>query len=131
MTKLIEKGVQIDQIRRVRNKYEKQQSGTVAGARNISGKSNESESRLRTNNGDNQREDIKEKVDVSSMSEAQFKRYKSEQNAQYEEVLEDLLPDSLSERELSENEVEKKKRTQKRSSAETFSTTASSRSNPI
>ena len=113
VTKLMEKGVQIDQIRRVRNKYEKQQSGTVAGARNISGKSNESESRLRTNNGENQREDIKEKVNVSSMSEAQFKRYKSEQNAQYEEALEDLLPDSLSEGELSENEVEKKKKNAK------------------
>ena len=113
VTKLMEKGVQIDQIRRVRNKYEKQQSGTVAGARNISGKSNESESRLRTNNGENQREDIKEKVDVSSMSEAQSKRYKSEQNAQYEEALEDLLPDSLSEGELSENEVEKKKKNAK------------------
>ena len=113
VTKLMEKGVQIDQIRRVRNKYEKQQSGTVAGARNISGKSNESESRLRTNNGENQREDTKEKADVSSMSEAQFKRYKSEQNAQYEEALEDLLPDSLSEGELSENEVEKKKKNAK------------------
>lgn len=113
VTKLMEKGVQIDQIRRVRNKYEKQQSGTVAGARNISGKSNESESRLRTNNGENQREDTKEKVNVSSMSEAQFKRYKSEQNAQYEEALEDLLPDSLSEGELSENEVEKKKKNAK------------------
>ena len=113
VTKLMEKGVQIDQIRRVRNKYEKQQSGTVAGARNISGKSNESESRLRTNNGENQREDIKEKVDVSSMSEAQFKRYKSEQNAQYEEALGGLLPDSLSEGELSENEVEKKKKNAK------------------
>ena len=113
VTKLMEKGVQIDQIRRVRNKYEKQQSGTVAGARNISGKSNESESRLRTNNGENQREDTKEKVDVSSMSEAQLKRYKSEQNAQYEEALEDILPDSLSEGELSENEVEKKKKNAK------------------
>ncbi len=121
VTKLMEKGVQIDQIRRVRNKYEKQKSGDVAGARNISGKTNDSESRLRTNNGDkretlkgeNQRKSSSEKVDESSMSAAQLKRYKREQKEQYMDEMEDLLPDSLSEWELSEDEMEMKKKKDK------------------
>ncbi len=121
VTKLMEKGVQIDQIRRVRNKYEKQKSGAVAGARDISGKSNDSESRLRTNNGDkrktvkgeNQRNSVKEKVDESSMSEAQLKRYRREQKEEYMDEMEDLLPDSLSEWELSADEMEMTKKKKK------------------
>ena len=41
VTKLIERGVSIDQIRRIRTNYEKQKKGTVVGARDISGKSTE------------------------------------------------------------------------------------------
>lgn len=47
--KLLEKGVSIDQLRRVRSKYEKEQGGQVMGARNISG--TDATSRLRRNNG--------------------------------------------------------------------------------
>lgn len=46
--KLIEKGVSLDQLRRVRSKYEKQQAGNQLGARDISG--SESATRLRENN---------------------------------------------------------------------------------
>lgn len=48
--KLIEKGVPLDQLRRVRSKYEKEQNGQVLGAKNISGTSESS--RLRTGNGE-------------------------------------------------------------------------------
>ena len=48
--KLIEKGVPLDQLRRVRSKYEKEQNGQVLGAKNISGTAEGS--RLRTGNGE-------------------------------------------------------------------------------
>lgn len=48
--KLIEKGVPLDQLRRVRSKYEKEQNGQVLGAKNISGTAESS--RLRTGNGE-------------------------------------------------------------------------------
>ena len=49
VTKLMERGVTIDRIRKIRDKYEKQQKGEVVGARNISGVSNQPEGRLRRN----------------------------------------------------------------------------------
>ena len=48
--KLIEKGVPLDQLRRVRSKYEKEQNGQVLGAKNISGTAESS--RLRIGNGE-------------------------------------------------------------------------------
>lgn len=46
--KLMEKGVTLDQLRRVRSKYDKEQKGSVMGARNISGAKDNT--RLRSNN---------------------------------------------------------------------------------
>ena len=56
VTKLIEKGVPIEQIRRIQKKYEKQQNGSVVGAKDISGV--DKKKRTRTYNGE-EREDIK------------------------------------------------------------------------
>lgn len=47
--KLLEKGVSIDQLRRVRSTYEKQQKGDQLGARSLSGYNDAD--RIRTNNG--------------------------------------------------------------------------------
>lgn len=99
---LMSKGVKIDQIRRIREKYEKQQSGTVPGARDISGTGNDGD-RLRTNNGEKkptlngnrQRRAQEEKIDVSQMSEKQRKQWEREQKADYLDEMEGLLPDSL------------------------------------
>lgn len=104
VTKLMERGVTIDQIRRIREKYEKQKSGAVQGARNISGVSND-DSRLRVNNGDKrrvknpeglrQRKGLKEDVDVNDMSEKQRKRYERERKVEYMEEMDEIMPDSL------------------------------------
>ena len=81
VTKLIERGVTIEQIKRIRDKYEKQQSGTVVGAKDISGVSNDKK-RLRSNYaeedevpGNNQRKALQKKVNTSLLSEKQRKAY--------------------------------------------------------
>lgn len=49
VTKLIERGVTIDRIRKIRDKYEKQKNKQVVAAKNISGITEETEGRLRQN----------------------------------------------------------------------------------
>lgn len=104
VTKLMERGVTIDQIRRIREKYEKQKSNTLPGARDISG-TGTSGSRLRTNNGEKrknsqtqgnyQRKGEEETVDLNSMSEKQRMRYERQRKSDYLDEMEDMLPDSL------------------------------------
>lgn len=121
VTKLIERGVSIDQIRRIRTNYERQKKGIVVGARDISGKSTGND-RTRKNNGDkreeklegmSQREDASIHVDESSMSAAQLKRYKREQKGEYLDEMEDLLPDSLENLKLPEDELRETKKKKK------------------
>ena len=57
VTKLMERGVSIETIRRVRNKYEKQQSKALPGAKNITTQNN---SRLRKPNGEKKEEPKKQ-----------------------------------------------------------------------
>lgn len=99
VTKLIERGVSIEQIRRIRSKYEKQKSGDVLGARDISGNTPES-SRLRKNNGtvregNFQRKAATEKVDVSLLSPKQRRQYEQERRDEYFDEVEGIIPDSL------------------------------------
>lgn len=100
VTKLIERGVTIEQIRRIRDKYEKQQDGSVMGAKNISG--TRGQERLRTNNGDErelqgqyQRSNAKQAVNTSTMSQKQRLAYDRERKASYLDEMEGILPDSL------------------------------------
>ena len=100
VTKLIERGVSIEQIRRIRDKYEKQQDGSVVGAKNISGTTGQE--RLRTNNGDErelqgqyQRSGTKKAVNTSTMSRKQREAYERERKASYLDEMEGILPDSL------------------------------------
>ena len=104
VTKLIERGVQIEQIRRVRDKVEKQKSGAVVGARNISGYDEKRQSRLRQNNsgkrgvetkGDGQRTTTTERVNESLMSPKQLKRYRRERDDDYMTEMDKILPDSI------------------------------------
>lgn len=101
VTKLIERGVTIEQIKRIRDKYEKQQSGTVVGAKDISGVSNDKK-RLRSNYaeedevpGNNQRKALQKKVNTSLLSEKQRKAYERERRDSYLDEMESILPDSL------------------------------------
>ena len=104
VTKLIERGVQIEQIRRVRDKVEKQKSGAVVGARNISGYDEKQQSRLRQNNsgkrgvetkGDGQRTTATERVNEGLMSPKQLKRYRRERDDDYMTEMDKILPDSI------------------------------------
>lgn len=104
VTKLIERGVTIDQIRRIRDKYEKQKKGSVIGARDITGAGSD-DSRMRKNNGDkkeddkmdglNQRRRQREKINPQELSESQRKRLERERKYEYMDEMDELLPDSL------------------------------------
>ena len=102
VSKLMERGVSIDQIRRLRDKYEKQKDGSVVGARNLTGADNQ-DTRLRTNNGDkrselrgqNQRKNEKSRVNTQEMSERQRKMYEKSRKRDYLEEMDGFLPDSL------------------------------------
>lgn len=115
VTKLIERGVSIDQIRRIKNKYEKQKKGDVVGARDISGTS--SKDRMRTNNGDrkeelrgtNQRKGQQRRVDKSSLSDKQRRRLEREEKDEYLDEMDEMLPDSLDLWDLPEDEFTEKK----------------------
>ena len=52
VTKLIEKGVPISQIRRLEQKYKRERNNSNLGARDLSGSSSGNESRLRQSNGE-------------------------------------------------------------------------------
>ena len=110
VTKLMERGVKIEQIRRIRNTYEKQKSGSVMGARDITGSgSTQNKSRLRKNNGENQRKATESEKNASTMSASQRSRYERTRQNEYLEQLDDILPDSLSSSEYDETSYEEDK----------------------
>lgn len=128
VTKLMERGVTIEQIRRIREKYEKQKSNTLQGARDISG-SGTSTTRLRTNNGDKrkdktkgnyQRKNKEEDVDVNSMSESQRKRYERNKKAEYFDEMDEMLPDSLDDLDIPYDEEEYEYGRKKKEGKEVF-----------
>lgn len=103
VTSLIERGVSIDQIRRIRAKYEKQQKGEVPGARDISGTGTGKESRMRNPNGE-ERAELKgnyqlkqreEDVREDLLSEKQRSIYRNRKEGEYVDELDEFLPDSL------------------------------------
>lgn len=111
VTKLIERGVTIDQIRRVREKYEKQKSGSLVGAKDITG-AGKSTSRLRENNGDKrsttkgeyERKAKQEKMDESTMSESQRFKYQRQRKEEYMDEMDAMLPDSLDNLDIEDEE---------------------------
>lgn len=103
VTSLIERGVQIEQIRRIRDKAEKQQNGDIVGARGTKDKQNVN-SRLRNPNGDkrelkgdNQRSGQTQKIEESTLSEKQLRIYKRNRSKDYMDEMDEILPDSLDE----------------------------------
>ncbi len=106
--KLIERGVSVDDIRRIRDKYEKQNKNNVVGGRNIDG--SQTIDRMRKNNGQTRREDNAEKnkdfkqrqtagnkrrVNKSEMNDFQRKRYEEQEMDEYADAFDFVLPDSL------------------------------------
>ncbi len=104
VSKLMQRGVDIQQIRRIREKYEKENSGSLLGTKDITGK-NTTESRIRKNNGD-QKDDqidnaenyrrrvIEEKEEQSLMSERRKRLLQQRKEDDYLDELYFVLPDS-------------------------------------
>ena len=102
---LIERGVTIEQIRKAKEKYEKQQKGTVPGARNISGAEADNFTRMRKNNGDKRRNEQttgrrpqrsdRENPDDPTLSERDRTRLQQARTDAYNEELDAFLPDSM------------------------------------
>lgn len=102
---LIQRGVTVDRIQKIRRNYERQQRKEVQGAVNISGVKEGTPSRLRKNNGE-EREGpqqanrdfhikSKTKVDEKNMTPHQRKLYREQQEFDLDESLNFILPDSL------------------------------------
>ena len=105
VTQLMERGVTVDRIRKIRRNYERQQKKEVQGAVNISGVDSKTAKRLRQNNGE-EREDPKKnnkdfptknkaKVDEKSLTPHQRKLHREQQEFNLDESLNFILPDSL------------------------------------
>ena len=108
VTKLMQRGVKIDQIRRIRDTYEKQKKGSVAGAKDITGAGNSNKSsRLRKNNGENQRSSSEKDNERNYMSASERRRYDEKRNDEYLNEIDGILPDTL------DNDIEEDKNAKK------------------
>ena len=105
VTQLMERGITVDRIQKIRRNFERQQKKEVQGAVNISGIDSKTAKRVRKSNGDVREEPIKsnknfptknkQKVDESSFTPYQRQRYKEQQELDLDENLNFILPDSL------------------------------------
>jgi protein involved in polysaccharide export with SLBB domain len=103
VTKLMQQGVTMEQIRRVRDKYQKEKNGDVMGARDITGAS-KTRDRLRRNNGDKRQARQAEQgtlqrrkgldTDYSDMTERQRRLMQQKKEEDYQDELDFVLPDS-------------------------------------
>ena len=117
VTKLIEKGVDIQRIRAIRSKYEKQKNSEVMGAKNISGIDDQTEGRLRHNNVDSKKTQRKNKnfnqrgddeVEDNESTEYQKLRNKRKQIRTIDKELDFIMPDSLAQEDDEEEEIKVK-----------------------
>lgn len=103
VTNLIERGVQIDQIRRIRQKMERQKGTDQLGTKDLTG---QEKSRLRKSNSQQRAQDKddpaferrkqwEQKPDFSQMTEAEKLRYRQMQSDNYMEEMDFMKPDSL------------------------------------
>ena len=106
ITSLIERGVKIDQIRRIRRKMEREKSNDQLGSRDLTGQSKD---RLRKGTPQNprrrqqktddpafeRRRQWEETPDWENMTEAEKLRYRRQQTDDYMEEMDFMRPDSL------------------------------------
>ncbi len=105
VTKLIEKGVPVEQIQRIRRKYERERGSGQLGTRNIS---NMPQNRMRQNNGDSPQNDdgsgrngwayrrkgTANNNDASEMSPRERQQWREEQEKLYNDNMGFMFPDS-------------------------------------
>lgn len=100
--KLIEKNVPIEQIRRIRTKYEREKSNNQLGTRDLTGGTSEKQ-RTRTNNGDpkdqsrnfRKPEQKKPSSAQSNLSKQELQRQQRDYADEYAMEMDFMLPDSL------------------------------------
>ena len=99
--RLIEKGVPVEQIRRIRDKYEKEQKNTQMGARDITGGGKNLNNRMRNKEngqetpGTYQRKAAKEQQDPRQLTDRQKMLRDEQQFDMYSDAFGNMLPDSL------------------------------------
>lgn len=102
ITKLIERGVSTDQLRRIRKKYEREKKAEGLGARDISGVES-GKSRLRENNGEAKEHEGEslgfrrdnERVNPALMTPQQRKKWDERRQEEYAGEIDYFFPDTL------------------------------------
>lgn len=100
--KLIERGVPVDQIQRIRRKYEREKKQSQLGARDISGMES-GRNRLRENNGELKEDGSKalgyrrstQKVDKAKISERRRRMMREDEEQEYADGMDFFFPDTL------------------------------------
>lgn len=108
VTKLMQKGVSIDQIRRIKKKYERENGSDALGVENITTGKNSSD-RLRTNNGKKKKKDAND-TRLKQNKQGKEKHTYDENDEDYVEIQDELttiLPDSLELEMLEKKQKEK------------------------
>lgn len=107
VTQLIERGVNIDQIRKIERNYKKQQKKELTGATNISGIDKKTASRLRQNNTryeDNKKKNINyptrpertKQIKEEGLTPYQRQQLRLQRQEDFSDALNEIYPDSLS-----------------------------------
>lgn len=108
VTQLMQRGVTIDQIRRLKTKYEKQMKNGSLGAEDITAGSKAVKTRMRESNGDKREEQAKQdkkKASQYRITDTKMESYKKKQKRTYneddkdfvamDEAMDFMMPDSL------------------------------------
>ena len=108
VTQLMQRGVAIDQIRRLKTKYEKQMKNGSLGAEDITAGSKAVKTRMRESNGDKREEQAKQdkkKASQYRITDTKLESYKKKQKRTYneddkdfvamDEAMDFMMPDSL------------------------------------
>ena len=108
VTQLMQRGVTIDQIRRLKTKYEKQMKNGSLGAEDITAGSKAVKTRMRESNGDKREEQAKQdkkKASQFRITDTKMESYKKKQKRTYneddkdfvamDEAMDFMMPDSL------------------------------------
>jgi len=91
VTKLMQRGVQIEQIRRIRDKYEKQKNGDLMNSKKIVGDNK----RTRVNNGDKREETHNRRKPTYSKDTPEYDDYRKKNVENYTHELDFMFADSL------------------------------------
>ena len=106
VTQLMQRGVTIEQIRRIQKKYQKQMKNGILGADDITAGSKEMKTRMRESNGDKRREQVKQDKkkasqfrvkDTKKQNQIQKHTYDDDDDdfVEMDEAMDFMMPDSL------------------------------------